>query len=504
MILSIELEQQLADIRERAALLSHDLETLESLKKKQEENLQYAAGVLNDKLGSVIESDKFLSFFKRPYVTIPTGKNRVLVAVPKFIPNFTVGWFWKETESFYIYQLDQYSVWLGDVPQELMAEINFKPAFQATVDGDKVVFSPESKDTVKKTLGPLITDVAENQARIVRGHQFDVLAEIISAGSLPFKPRPVDKADLRPAQSAIKLRPYQQVAEDRFLDTGAIGVFHPTGAGKSFIVMHVSDILKGPKLIVVPTRTLADQWAYYVETHIPHAKNEIKIVTYQGFRVDDTEYVLTVYDECQRLPADTFSRLATINTKYRLGLSASPYREDGRTDYIFALTGFPMGLDWKTYMTTVGRSYHPINVYVVRSTAGKLSKMASLIDMTKKTLVFCDTIELGKRAAAMLKVPYIYGQTNARLDILAQNRVTVVSRVMDLGVSIKDLQRIIEIDFLFGSRQQEIQRTGRLMHSELTDVRHDILMTQSELDQYGKRLWALQEKGFTIRIRSDV
>lgn len=58
----------------------------------------------------------------------------------------------------------------------------------------------------------------------------------------------------------------------------------------------------------------------------------------------------------------------------------------------------------------------------------------------------------------------------------------------------------IEIDFLYGSRQQELQRTGRLMHSEEKDVRHDIIMTSQELESYGKRLWSLQEKGFTIKI----
>lgn len=36
-----------------------------------------------------------------------------------------------------------------------------------------------------------------------------------------------------------------------------------------------------------------------------------------------------------------------IDTKYRIGLSASPYREDDRTEYIFALTGMPVGIDWQ-------------------------------------------------------------------------------------------------------------------------------------------------------------
>jgi hypothetical protein len=37
------------------------------------------------------------------------------------------------------------------------------------------------------------------------------------------------------------------------------------------------------------------------------------------------------------------------------------------------------------------------------------------------------------------------------------------------------------------------------MHAEHPE-RHDIIMTEGEMQKYGKRLWALQEKGFTVKI----
>jgi superfamily II DNA or RNA helicase len=43
----------------------------------------------------------------------------------------------------------------------------------------------------------------------------------------------------------------------------------------------------------------------------------------------------------------------------------------------------------------------------------------------------------------------------------------IVSRIADHGVSIDDLEVVLEADFLFGSRRQQIQRTGRLFWSEL-------------------------------------
>ena len=496
----IQFKNELEQLKEDADKKILRLSEIEKSMQEQENNLKYVSDAISKKLGDIIEKEKFLGFFQKPYVTIPQGKNNLLVAVPKFIKGFQVGWLWKETESFYIYQLDQYSAWLGDVPQELLNEINFKKEIDGVVQGDTLFYSPMMKEAVKKKLGYHLKDIGETEARIVRGHIFDVIADMIENGCLPFKPMKVSKEDLREQKSQIKLREYQKATVDKFMETGAVGSFLPTGSGKSFIALYLMDVITGKKIIIVPTRTLIEQWNYYIETYIPDRKEEIKIATYQGYRDSEDEFSLVVYDECQRLPADTFSRLSVIKAKYRIGLSASPHREDGRESYIFALTGFPIGLNWKEYMETVGKSYHPVYVHIVYSSVGKIRKLDELVDFNKKTLIYCDTIELGKKIANQYNIPYIYGQTSNRLDEIENNRVLVVSRVMDLGVSIKDLQRIIEVDFLFGSRGQELQRTGRLMHSENAE-RHDIIMTEEEVRKYGKRLWALTEKGFDVKIK---
>ena len=82
---------------------------------------------------------------------------------------------------------------------------------------------------------------------------------------------------------------------------------------------------------------------------------------------------------------------------------------------------------------------------------------------------------------------------------MRDNQVCVVSRVADEGVSIDNLQRLIEVDFLYGSRAQSTQRTGRLMHSAKAE-QHDIIMTHKEFESYGKRIWVLQEKGFHVKV----
>jgi DNA excision repair protein ERCC-3 len=490
--------QKAEEAKKRAEALLTELDRIEEQERAEQQSLSRAADFVTREGAADIEKPDFLAFFKRPYALIPQGKNKVLVAVPKFVKGFQVGWLWKETETFYIYQFDQYSAWLGDAPADLLEAINFKKGFEVQVFDDIVHFAPNQREAVKKKLGQHLRDVGEDSARILRGHAFDVLAETIENGCLPFRAQPVADADRRPVQHKFNLRPYQAEAAKRFLETGAIGAFHPTGAGKSFLAMHLIDTLKGEKHIIVPTRTLIEQWQAYIETHLPHIRHEVRLFTYSGYR-EHGKPMLTVYDECHRLPADTFSRLALIPTKYRLGLSASPHREDGRESYIFALTGFPVGLNWQEYMQTAGKSYHPIYIHIVRSAAAKIRKVEELRDPKKKTVIFSDGIELGKELSRRFDVPFVYGETENRLATIGDAKTVVLSRVGDLGVSIKDLQRIIEVDFLKGSRQQELQRTGRLMHSERAE-RHDIIMTEGEAHEHGKRLWALQEKGFTIKV----
>ncbi len=500
----MEISEIQKDIQALDAMVRDAKRAAARIEKAQAEGdkaLSETADFLEKKLGKSVERDKFLAFFKKPYAIIPNGKNRVLVAVPKFVQGFQVGWLWKETDSFFLYQFDQYSAWLGEAPADLMDAIDFEKGFELKVSGNTIQFDPSQRDAIKKKLGAHLKQVDENSGVILRGHAFDVIAETIKAGCLPFAATPVLKDDLRVPSGKIALRGYQEPVKNEFLRTGAVGAFQPTGAGKSFISLYLLDIIKGRKCIIVPTRTLVDQWHNLIETHIPERKSEIRIFTYAGFRDFETEYTLTVFDECQRLPADTFSRMAVMRTKYRIGLSASPHREDGREHYIFALTGFPVGLNWREYMEAAGKSYHPIYVHVVRSAAAKMRKLSELINPKKRTFIFCDTIALGKQVSSTFGVPYIYGDTKNRIEEVEANKTVAISRVGDLGLSVKDLQRIIEIDFLFGSREQELQRTGQLMHSDVAE-RHDIIMTEPEFNAHSKRLWALQEKGFTVKVAS--
>jgi len=77
----------------------------------------------------------------------------------------------------------------------------------------------------------------------------------------------------------------------------------------------------------------------------------------------------------------------------------------------------------------------------------------------------------------------------------------VVSRVGDEGLDIPDIERVIEVAFLYGSRRQEAQRFGRLMHADPNkEPLHVIIMTEKEYERYQKRLYPIIEKGFNLEI----
>jgi len=188
-----------------------------------------------------------------------------------------------------------------------------------------------------------------------------------------------------------------------------------------------------------------------------------------------------------------------IDTDFRIGLSATPYREDERTDYIFALTGVPVGIQWEDLVKYGDFDYPEVSVYLYRTQHQKHEDLFDIIDEPGKTLVFCDSIDAGEKLSEELGIPFVNGGTakSERMDLFRDNRVVIGSRVADEGVSLDDLDRVIEYDFHGGSRRQELQRAGRVMHSEGIGS-HIIQMTDSEYDDYGSRLFSLEEKGIDI------
>ncbi len=447
-----------------------------------------------------LNKEELGNFLKEPYVILPSKRqNEWWVVVPKFI-QMQIGWLDRSTESYNIFKVNKFINWLSDIPVLLKDKFKFKPELPVKVyDGMVLTGKRYQEETWNRYKKFLARREGEDRIRVKRGAAFKLIAQMIDDGTLPFLPKEVEKEDLRPAKVGFKLRDYQEEARTRFMEYGAVGVYWAYSAGKTYLGLHLCSELKGPKLIVVPTITLREQWEKRLKD-LTDISEEVEVITYHSFeKVRHKEYILAIYDECHHLPANTFSRLSTIRTKYRLGLSATPYREDGRTDYIFALTGYPVGLDWEALIKLGVIEKPDIKLYILQDRRTKVEKLSEILIDKKKTIIFCDSIKFGNEIGKRFEIPFISGQSNKRLEIIEEAEVSVVSRVGDEGLSIKDIKRTIEIDFLFGSRRQEGQRLGRLFHGEGVGE-HIILMSEKEYEDYSKRLYSIYEKGFKIQI----
>lgn len=470
---------------------------------------QYAEIVGGLQVSQKVDMTQVTAFRKKPYALLPKrmGKHgkvlEYLVIVPCFV-NFYLPQLHMTDSSYNYFLLNSYTHHFGEIPVPLRHVFKLSPIPDLKVVNG-MLLTPEDRqeDAWKHFRKHLVRREGSSAIRIKRNHEFYVIAEIIESGGLPFIPNKVDKEDVRknPA-TTIELRDYQQKAFKTFLETGAVGVFWPYSVGKTFFGNFLCAAIRGPKVVFVPNLTLKEKWTADLIENTSIAE-EVRVETYHSFhKVKNHKYVLAVFEECHHLPAKSFIKLALLKTKYRVGFSASPFREDGRTDYIMALTGYPVGLDWEKFAELGLITKPKVTVFLVKGLAAKMRKLEELLGMDLgKTLIFCDGLGLGKRVANMFDVEHVWGETKNRIDVVEQNDVVVVSRVGDEGISVKDLDTIIEIDFLFGSRMQEGQRSGRLLHSTKGSKNHFILMTEDELNKYGKRLYALYEKNFEVNIQ---
>lgn len=460
------------------------------------------------------DSQEFEDFLEQPYTIVPKEEDEVWVIVPRFIP-FNVGWLDHQDDSYNHFIVNRYVNWIEEIPDEITDKVGIDSEYDSVEleDGVLSFSSEEERDRAWDQLGGrdggLYKRTGDTDIQIKSDSEFDVVSELIEQGNLPFKQQPIDPVDIRESVADVELRSYQERAWEKFKQTGQIGVYWPPGAGKTFIALYAGSRIDGQKLVVVPQKTLEEQWNERIQEFCEHP-DEWTVKTYQYLTRGDNmkEYndvTFTIFDESQTIPANTHSKLATIDTTYRMGLSATPYREDDRTKYVFALTGYPVGLNWSEMEELGVTEYPDVRVLLHRTKNQKQNTLEEFVEEKPgKILIFCDSIDEGKKLSSRLDVPFIHGETRDRLDQFRDNRVVISSRVGDEGLSLDDIDIVIEYDFHGRSRRQELQRAGRVMHNDQDAGEHYVLMTDAEYDKYNRRLLSLEQKGFNIqKIRKD-
>ncbi len=158
-----------------------------------------------------------------------------------------------------------------------------------------------------------------------------------------------------PLKRTIVPRPFQASARDAWMANGQQGVVVlPTGAGKTVLAVLLISLTERPTLVHVPTIDLMHQWIDVLGQHFDepigalgggsHEIERLTVATYDSALIHATNrgnaFGFVIYDECHHLPSDQyqFTALATL-APFRLGLTATPERADGREAQLFEWLG---------------------------------------------------------------------------------------------------------------------------------------------------------------------
>ena len=190
--------------------------------------------------------------------------------------------------------------------------------------------------------------------RIKALHYSDVLS-YLAESRLPFQD---DASNLPPSQTlkdVVELRPYQNEALGKWRRAGMRGILVlPTAAGKTYIALKATSLLKTQTLIVVPTLDLIDQWRKRVADYlgieagaVGGGENNVQMVTvstydsaYLQAGVLGNRFMFIVFDEVHHLASPSYMQIAEMYiAPYRMGLTATYERSDQRHALLPALVG---------------------------------------------------------------------------------------------------------------------------------------------------------------------
>ena len=492
------------------------MEELEGLTKQAREQAQeQVAGFALSLRMNKIDEDALESFFKHPYPKMEPARDahgRLLpetwrLVVPRFIP-LNIGYLESQDEGWNYFRVNRYMDWFGEIPDFIKKQIGWKEAPDLKIAGEELVGAPEAvKEAVKKYKG-LVTE-KDGKVLINKNRAYELIVQLLKDGVKPFLQRPVQDEDRVNRRCDFTPRDYQKEILNTFYKYSSIGVFIPPSTGKTILGLLALTSIKGPHLVVVPTVTLVEQWEDHIQAETDLKLGEDVIVcTYQTAisKQSAKKWKLIIFDEVHHMPAKTFIKLSLLQRDYSLGLSATPYREDeGGEELIFALTGQPTGLAWQ-YFKELKIIKNPVcHVWIEKNVDAKMKRLDELMQEKRKTIIFSDSLELGERVAKRYAIPFVSGASEERLKTLKDNQATVISRVGDEGVSLPDIERVIEISWLFGSRRQELQRFTRLLHGRDYEGEGEahVLMTMDEYVHDKKRLFSIMDRAFKVVLHRE-
>jgi DNA excision repair protein ERCC-3 len=424
------------------------------------------------------------------------------------------------------------------VLEEVLRARKLQSMFGVRVDDDSVAVHPSERGTLKQALLK-IGWPAEDLAGYVDGeaHVIDLV------------------------EDGWELRGYQRDAAESFWHGGSGVVVLPCGAGKTIVGAAAMAHASATTLILVTNTVSAHQWKQELlkrtsltEEEIGEytgTKKQIRPVTIATYQVmttrrkgvyshlelfDARDWGLVLYDEVHLLPAPIFRMTADLQTRRRLGLTATLVREDGREGDVFSLIG-PKRYDapWKD-MEAQGW-IAPADCVEVRvtltdserlayataeqedryrfcaTTPTKSSVVQALVERHRgeQTLVIGQYIDQLDELGERLEAPVIKGETKIKererlFDAFRSGEISVliVSKVANFSIDLPEAAVAVQVSGTFGSRQEEAQRLGRVLRPKASGkgARFYSVVARDTLDQdyAAHRQRFLAEQGYAYRI----
>ncbi len=422
-----------------------------------------------------------------------------------------------------------------------------------------VVLEGDSESLMGNVARPKLTDgelrgpISDAESWVNEDRVADVKRTLYDAGYPVRDDRDLDEGDALDVDLRLDLRDYQRHWVDRFLDAGSGVLVGPPGSGKTVAAMGVLAAVGGETLVLVPSRELAAQWrdellakttlsADQVGEYHGGAKQirPVTIATYQTAGMDRHRRLfdqrlwgLIVFDEVHHIPSRVFRRSADLQGRHRLGLTATPVREDDKETDIYTLVGPPIGTDWDALFDAgfvaqpeVEIRYVPWADDATRSeyaaTDGHERRQQAATNPAKtaevrhllaehdgKALVFVEYLEQGRAIADALDAPFVSGETRhpereRYFDELRRGArdALVVSRVGDEGIDLPDAELAVVASGLGGSRRQGAQRAGRTMRPTGNSRVYVLATRGTEEEEFARRrTHHLAAKGVQVRER---
>ena len=424
------------------------------------------------------------------------------------------------------------------VLEEVIRAKKIAPLLGARIDAETIAVLPSQRGQIKQSLLRLGWP-AEDFAGYVDGQAHEI--------SL--------------VQKDWQIRPYQELAAEGFWHGGSGVVVLPCGAGKTIVGAAAMAHAKATTLILVTNTVAARQWRDELlkrttlnEDEIGEysgAKKEIRPVTIATYQVmtkkkngvyahldlfDSYDWGLIIYDEVHLLPAPIFRFTADIQSRRRLGLTATLVREDGMEGEVFSLIG-PKRFDvpWKEIeaqgyiapaecievrvnLTETERlayaTAEPENRYRnCATTRTKRDVVEALVEKhaEDQVLVIGQYIDQLDELSEVLGAPLIKGETPVKEREILFNKFRtgeikclVVSKVANFSIDLPDATIAIQVSGAFGSRQEEAQRLGRILRPK-SDGRGPTfysVISRDTIDQdfAQNRQRFLAEQGYSYKI----